>query len=1006
MRLHALSITAFGPFADQVTVDFDTLSEAGLFLLTGATGAGKTSVLDAVCFALYGQVPGDRSGAKHLRSDHAARDQAPEVVLRFSVGERQFTFTRSPAWMRPKLRGSGTTKVQAHVLVEELIEGRWSVLTNRLDDAGLLVTDLLGMSATQFTQVAMLPQGRFQAFLRASSAERHSVLQQLFRTDRFERIEDWMAERRNDSRRAAESAGERVLELVNRFQEASGTDVEPDWLGDLSRATDSGQLDGWATELITAATIDEATAIADSTAADEQLARIASQLAADVRTADLQDRATHAQTELARWTVRASELDACKRRLADHQRATPLTELAAARTAAASAAQQAADHWAEQRFRVAPLLAPDFGRTDLVTAQRSSHGAHTMALGFGPRAHALRTARTDLTALQVQLQSIEAGISELELTLAEQPGIIADAVAAVHEARAAASRHPVVLAQIEKLEASVAAARRAELVGLELVATRTDIIAATEVAQLARESYLDLREARINGMAGELAGQLASGCSCPVCGSASHPAPARSAVNGVGRAEEDLARKILEDADFDLQARRVGQAVLEGELAGLDEQLGGVARDQLAASLAAARDEAERLEPLVSALDYLVSREAACREDLHRAETELRAALLERAELRVRADELHGSISALEAEWSALLGDPGAVPGDDPVLDLTALVEARRVRSELLDSALADLDAASAAARNVNDLSEQVARSALEAGFGSGEDALAALLDRDEHVRLLALVEEAETAVRTAQIVLDAPEVIDALSRPAPALAELESAHRDAVLTGRRAAADLTAATGRRVRLGDLREELARRMDAWRPLQERHRQIAELTAFVEGKSVDNVHRMRLAAYVLTERLRQVVDAANERLGAMTDRRYALEHSDDRGVGEQRGGLSLRIRDDWNGIDRDPATLSGGETFVVSLALALGLADTVAYEAGGTDIDTLFIDEGFGSLDADTLEDVMDTLDSLRDGGRVVGLVSHVPELRSRITTQLEVTKGRSGSSVRATVSTG
>jgi exonuclease SbcC len=143
-----------------------------------------------------------------------------------------------------------------------------------------------------------------------------------------------------------------------------------------------------------------------------------------------------------------------------------------------------------------------------------------------------------------------------------------------------------------------------------------------------------------------------------------------------------------------------------------------------------------------------------------------------------------------------------------------------------------------------------------------------------------------------------------------------------------------------------------------------------------------------------------VAAANERLGRMTSHRYSLEHTDDRGAGEQRGGLSLLVRDDWNGIARDPATLSGGETFVVSLALALGLADTVAHEAGGTDIDTLFIDEGFGSLDAETLEDVMDTLDTLRDGGRVVGLVSHVPELRSRITTQLEVLKGRSGSTLR------
>jgi exonuclease SbcC len=222
----------------------------------------------------------------------------------------------------------------------------------------------------------------------------------------------------------------------------------------------------------------------------------------------------------------------------------------------------------------------------------------------------------------------------------------------------------------------------------------------------------------------------------------------------------------------------------------------------------------------------------------------------------------------------------------------------------------------------------------------------------------------------------------------------------------RTAASTLDAATKRAQRLQALDLRVLDQLDAWRPVREEHAVVAGLAQLVEGKGPDNPLRIRLAAYVLSERLRQVVAAANERLAAMTGRRYSLEHTDDRGAGEQRGGLSLLVRDDWSGVSRDPATLSGGETFVVSLALALGLADTVAHEAGGTDIDTLFIDEGFGSLDPDTLEDVMDTLDSLRDGGRVVGLVSHVPELRSRITTQLEVVKGRDGSSVRPVLAAG
>ncbi len=176
-----------------------------------------------------------------------------------------------------------------------------------------------------------------------------------------------------------------------------------------------------------------------------------------------------------------------------------------------------------------------------------------------------------------------------------------------------------------------------------------------------------------------------------------------------------------------------------------------------------------------------------------------------------------------------------------------------------------------------------------------------------------------------------------------------------------------------------------------------------MSAFVEGKAPDNRLQMRLSAYVLAYRLSQVVAAANLRLARMSDQRYSLEHTAHRGAGETRGGLSLQVRDDWSGESRDPATLSGGETFVVSLALALGLADVISNEsdsaAEGSRLETLFVDEGFGSLDADTLDDVMDTLDSLRDGGRVVGVVSHVAEMRDRIPTQLLVSKSRTGSTL-------
>src|SRR3954452_5525142 len=319
MRLHRLEISAFGPFAETAVVDFDELSAGGLFLLTGATGAGKTSVLDAVCFALYGQVPGDRAAARHLRSDHAARGVGPRVFLTVSIGARTFRFSRSPAWSRPKQRGSGDTRVQAAVLVEELQDGRWTGLTSRLDDAGLLVGDLLGMTAAQFTQVAMLPQGRFQAFLRASSTERHTVLQKLFRTDRFEQVERWLVDRRSTTRRASDQARQGVLEVCNRIQEVSGAALPEAWDDDLSGAAERDEIAPWSAGLCDSAGTALRVAALERDAVDERLAA-ADQALQEARCLHhLQVRARSAAQDLVSVAARADEHVLLRQRLAAHR---------------------------------------------------------------------------------------------------------------------------------------------------------------------------------------------------------------------------------------------------------------------------------------------------------------------------------------------------------------------------------------------------------------------------------------------------------------------------------------------------------------------------------------------------------------------------------------------------------------------------------------------------------------------------------------------------------------
>ncbi|MFD0773620.1 AAA family ATPase, partial [Streptomonospora algeriensis] len=195
MRLHKLTVCAFGPFAGTETVDFDRLGDGGLFLIHGPTGAGKTSVLDAVCFALYGQVPGVREAARSLRSNHAAATTAPEVTLELTVGGRRLHIRRSPSWQRPKKRGTGTTEEKAKVVVQERGRDSWQPVTNRPDEAGQFIKDRIGLSPAQFCQVVLLPQGDFARFLRADAKQRRTDLERIFAAGVFTKVEDWLADR-------------------------------------------------------------------------------------------------------------------------------------------------------------------------------------------------------------------------------------------------------------------------------------------------------------------------------------------------------------------------------------------------------------------------------------------------------------------------------------------------------------------------------------------------------------------------------------------------------------------------------------------------------------------------------------------------------------------------------------------------------------------------------------------------------------------------------------------
>ena len=997
MRLHHLQIEAFGPFPDPVVVDFDALSAAGLFLLTGATGAGKTSILDAVCFALYGEVPGDRQSAKRLRADLAADGETPRVTLELTLAGRRFRIVRSPAWQRPKKRGTGTTTQQASVRLCERHGETFHPLSTRLDEAGHQITHLVGLDLNQFCQVALLPQGRFQAFLRARSEERHKLLQQLFRTARFEDVERWLADRRRTLRRESLIHHDRVADLVSRLSETASASLPEEWdLHELGPAAETGHILRWSAGRRQAAeeSADEALTRSRAAVAEEAAAREALERARQRR--DAHARLADALTRRDRLAAAAPDHAQQVERLARARRAAAVLPLARVADQQADAARHAHE-LSETRTQAAAVrvqaAAADLDDLALVELRDRAIAGAADARALRPREVALGVLEQEVQEASARERQLAAERDQLTALLSDLPDQLVRLRERASRARDAERDLPGLGDKVGALRKRHEAARLADRLTRELTEATDLHRQAVDDAQQLKEAWLHVQEVRIRGIAAELAGALVVGHDCPVCGSADHPRPASPDAGTPDAGAEKAARKQVDDAEatrhaHDLRVRELA-ARLEAASSAADGDL-----TFLEAELVTAKSELKRLTELAgSAADH---------------QARLLAAETRQAELTTRRDEVAHDLAvttttlarrrqecnAIERELSDHLHGTGCetlahlAADHDEVAHtcaqaLVAREEARRN------------DTAAAAAR------DQLTEAAMAAGFDEADSALQAALEPMALARLEGEIQAHQQAVAGVESTLADPELRDQAQFPAPDVPALEAGHQRAVdgLAAAATAADVTRTRAERVT--GLGEQLTEALEAWSPLQAELDLVTRLAAFVDGSSPDNRLRMRLSGYVLASRLAQVVEAANVRLSLMSDRRYTLEHTGGKGAGENRGGLSLLIRDEWSGEARDPATLSGGETFVVSLALALGLADVIAHEVGGADLDTLFVDEGFGSLDAETLDDVMDTLDALREGGRVVGVVSHVAHLRERIPTQLHVEKRRHGSEVRA-----
>jgi DNA repair protein SbcC/Rad50 len=1005
VRLHRLEVEAFGPFATRQIIDFDDLSDAGLFLLHGATGAGKTSILDAICYALFGQVPGARrEGRPRLRSDHAPPGVAPRVVLEVTVGGRRLEVTRTPEWQRPKKRGAGTTREPASTDVRERIDGTWVVrVGRRSDEAGLLLGEVLGMGLEQFTKVVLLPQGEFAAFLRAGAEQRADLLSRLFDIDRYAGVEAWLRdERQRLSRLVSEADAGRDALIARAHQAATPVIGSPggatvDAVDELALATPPGP------ELVAALAATARTALETAERVRDQARSAAEDATGRLRTAESLAQRLDRHQQLVDalraldTTAQAHRLEA--ERLEAAQRAERLT-LVIGRLDAAERAQVAASDALTQALTEArPVLG------DVIDGLLGNHDAAGLLEQLLDERRRELARLDEARSLAEEVAALDAQLVRTTQALADAVGEVEAASTALADAQTAADTAQAAVEQLVQravgLDAAELARASAESVhraALDLVACDGELadcrdarFETRDAEQAAHGRLLDLRERRLLGMAGELAAQLADDEPCPVCGSCEHPQPARADGDHVDEQAERRARSAHEKA-------RAAHLAAEAAFADVSARHAALVTGAAGLEVPAA---AERVR--VSVEQVQLARQAAADLIEVRAEVERQRAAVQAAGQRLAAARhQHGQLEAALAHLAPHCGELrdrlAALVGEAP--DLATARQTVAAQLQAAQRVAADLRSAGAAAAQHSELLGPVEAVARELGFADVAAARDASLDAAALASLERTVRDRDRARADAQAVLATPEMASLTGVDRPDVDAARTAAEAALDAARHSERVLAVTLGAHTALEDLAQQLREHDDVHRELRRRFRDVDVLSRCVEGTGGGNARRMRLSAFVLAARLEQVAAAASERLLAMSDGRFTLVHTDSLVKGGGRSGLGLQVVDGWTGVARETATLSGGESFLASLALALGLADVVQAEAGGTAIETLFVDEGFGTLDDDTLEEVMGVLDALRDGGRAVGIVSHVADLRSRIPARLEVVKSRTGSSVR------
>ena len=1010
MKIRWLRITGIGPFTGTHTVDFSAFEDSGLFLLDGPTGAGKSTLIDAITFALYGDVARTKDASKdRLRSNHISDSDPSEADLVFEVATGIYRVTRTPAYTPAGKKSQRNSKSTLTRVVEDpdAPDGWRTVepIASGPRDVGYEIPRIVGLDKDQFLQTIVLPQGKFSQFLNATSDAREQILRDIFDTQIYVDFTKALVDAAASSKRgieerrvAALGAFERVRSLDAAFDEDASYGVDAAD-AQSAAAEEADQLDASAEDAsaVTQWTRGACERAREAHAQTLRVAEAATTAAREAAHALAEGRAlAEAQAEHARVSATLAALTASSESIAsDRERARQARRALAVAPFDAAVAEASArlESAGDQVAALSPALGEDASVVpesltpqavaDLGERAQEMRDEATRTRGSLEEALAversLPEARARIESLRSRRERASARIASIEAEREELPGRIEQGTQALRLMRADADTLPDAASALRAINERLDASMQADLLRSALLGASDELREATAAAKLANAAAADGHDLWIAQSASALARELEEDAPCPVCGSTTHPAPAPAADGEITReqvAALDQARDRAEAALRDAQARHqdlVRRIAQLNEVAGAPTPTLETERDRAADIVATL----EALTPQIAEIEAALEQE---RVRLGGLTDSLASAREAAASLASTLQERESALAAAEARVEAERADFASLG------ERAAALDERAHRAALLARACADWDSARAAhVKARHSLAEVLEEQGLESDSWRS---LLLPLPEVEALEARAAAHDKELfAVRQA---LASERLTRAAAAPAPDLEALtETAHK-----AEEDAAGAARASGileqHCAQLDAARASLEEALGALARAREQAGPIRRLADIAMASGPENLASTPLSAWVLIARLEEVLAAANPRLAAISSGRYELASVPDDGTASRKSGLGLAIIDHDTDAMRSPRTLSGGETFYTSLALALGLADVVSAEAGGVELRTMFIDEGFGSLDSHTLSLVMAQLQALRCAGRTVGVISHVEEMATQIADQIQV----------------